>query len=187
LPRSPKIKQELEAKEEAIAKPSQRGKGDRKDGMDKKLDKIEIQLPVTTGEIKPLNATRPLTSVDLYMISKALTNLAEEVKESIPSDKFQGVVDKTLRISFGYTKSEDVEKMVVQAAKPWRLLAAALNRLNKVSIETIVEDAERLAESEEGKAKKGVETALEKIKGKTLKMTKGMVRVAGVTIEEVIS
>jgi len=184
LPYSPKIKQELEAKEEAIAKPSQRGKGDRKDGMEKK---IEIQLPVTTGEIKPLAATRPLTSVDLYMISKALTNLAEEVKDSIPADKFQGVVDKTLRITFGYTKSEDVEKMVVQAAKPWRLLAAALNRLNKVSIETIVEDAERLAEAEEGKAKKQVETALESIKGKTLKMTKGMVRVAGVTIEEVVS
>ena len=184
MPYSPKIKQEPEAKAEAIAKPSQRRMGDRKDGMDKK---IEIQLPATTGEIKPLAVTRPLTSVDLYMISKALTNLAEEVKDTIPSDKFQGVVDKTLRITFGYTKSEDVEKMVVQAAKPWRLLAAALNRLNKVSIETIVEDAERLAEAEEGKAKKQVESALESIKGKTLKMTKGMVRVAGVTIEEVVA
>lgn len=160
-------------------------KGDRKDNMAKK---IEVNIPATTGEIQtPIELTRHLSQVDAYMIGKALASMVDEIKDNIPAGKLEGIVDKIIHIQFGYKKSEDVEKMVVQTAKPWRLLMAAMNRLNGVSIEAIVEDAERLAEAEEGKAKKQVELALEKIKGKTLKLTKGQVRVAGLTVKEVVS
>lgn len=145
-----------------------------------------IETAPLQGEIKPLPVTRRLNDMETYVIGKAVSKMGEEVKDNIPSGKLEGIVDKTIRIQFGWTKFEDVEKMVVQTAKPWTLLAAALNRLNNVSIEAIVEDAERLAENDELKAKKGVELALEKIKGKTLKMTKGQVRVAGLVMEEVV-
>lgn len=145
-----------------------------------------IETQPLQGEINPIHPTRKLGDIETYVIGKAVAKLGEEVKDAIPSGKLEGIVDKTIHIQFGWTKYEDVEKMVVQTAKPWTLLAAALNRLNNVSIEAIVEDAERLAESDELKAKRSVETALEKIKGKTLKMTKGQVRVAGLVVEEVV-
>jgi len=66
------------------------------------------------------------------------------------------------------------------------LLAVALNKLNGVTIESIVNEAERLDDDAEKLAKKDAELALAKIKSKTSKVIKGSVRVAGVSIEEVL-
>ena len=111
----------------------------------------------------------------------------DAVKSLVPESKMDGIVDKTIRIRFGFTKGEDHETLSVQQAKPWRLLAVALNKLNGVTIESIVNEAERLDDDAEKLAKKEAELALAKIKSKTIKVIKGSVNVAGVSIEEVLA
>jgi len=166
--------------------------GDRKDNMAKRIK--------TEGEINPLpnitegigevhsNNTRNVGEIETYMIWKAFSSVADkdEIKAMIPERNMEGIIDKTIRIRFGFTKGEDHETLSVQQAKPWRLLAVALNKLNGVTIESIVNEAERLDDDAEKLAKKDAELALAKIKSKTSKVIKGSVRVAGVSIEEVL-
>ena len=168
--------------------------GDRKDNMANKIK-------TTEGEINPLpnitegigevhsNNTRSVGEVETYLIWKAFSKMADNdaVKSLVPESKMDGIVDKTIRIRFGFTKGEDHETLSVQQAKPWRLLAVALNKLNGVTIESIVNEAERLDDDAEKLAKKEAELALAKIKSKTIKVIKGSVNVAGVSIEEVLA
>jgi len=132
--------------------------------------------------------TRPVSDLETYLIWKAFASVADkdEVKALVPENKMDGIIDKTLRVRFGFTKGEDHETLAVQQAKPWRLLAVALNKLNGVTIDTIVNEAEKLDDEAEKLAKKEAELALSKIKAKTAKIIKGSVRVAGISIEEVM-
>jgi len=164
--------------------------GDRKDNMAKRIKtEGEInplpQIPQGIGEI---NNTRIVGEIETYMIWKAFSAVADKdaIKAMIPERSMEGIIDKTIRVRFGFTKGEDHETLAVQQAKPWRLLAVALNKLNGVTIESIVNEAENLDDEAEKLAKKEAELALAKIKSKTSKVIKGSVRVAGVTIEEVV-
>ena len=143
------------------------------------------QIPQGIGEI---NNTRIVGEIETYMIWKAFSAVADKdaIKAMIPEMEMQGNIDKTIRVRFGFTKGEDHETLSVQQAKPWRLLAVALNKLNCVTIDSIVNEAENLDDEAEKLAKKDAELALAKIKSKTSKVIKGSVRVAGVTIEEVL-
>jgi len=143
------------------------------------------QIPQGIGEI---NNTRIVGEIETYMIWKAFSAVADKdaIKAMIPERSMEGIIDKTIRVRFGFTKGEDHETLAVQQAKPWRLLAVALNKLNGVTIESIVNEAENLDDEAEKLAKKDAELALAKIKSKTSKVIKGSVRVAGVTIEEVL-
>jgi len=143
------------------------------------------QIPQGIGEI---NNTRIVGEIETYMIWKAFSAVADKdaIKAMIPEMEMQGNIDKTIRVRFGFTKGEDHETLSVQQAKPWRLLAVALNKLNGVTIDSIVNEAENLDDEAEKLAKKDAELALAKIKSKTSKVIKGSVRVAGVTIEEVL-
>jgi len=143
------------------------------------------QIPQGIGEI---NNTRIVGEIETYMIWKAFSAVADKdaIKAMIPERSMEGIIDKTIRVRFGFTKGEDHETLAVQQAKPWRLLAVALNKLNGVTIESIVNEAENLDDEAEKLAKKDAELALAKIKSKTSKVIKGSVRVAGVTIEEVV-
>ena len=158
--------------------------------MANKTKKQDI-VPVQVGELvtAPQTFTTPLNPVESYLIWKAFSkeNDNESVKSMIPSHKMDGIIEKTIRIRFGFTKGEDHETLSVQQAKPWRLLAVALNKLNGVSIDSIVAESENLDDNAEKLAKKDAENALAKIKAKTNKTIKGSVSVAGVSIEEVIS
>ena len=143
------------------------------------------QIPQGIGEI---NNTRIVGEIETYMIWKAFSAVADKdaIKAMIPERSMEGIIDKTIRVRFGFTKGEDHETLAVQQAKPWRLLAVAFNKLNGVTIESIVNEAENLDDEAEKLAKKDAELALAKIKSKTSKVIKGSVRVAGVTIEEVV-
>jgi hypothetical protein len=169
---------------------------DRKDNMAKKNQEVKVQTTETEpivrqvggrNELAPIT-TQPLNSIESYLVWKAFSKLNdnEEVKTMIPSHKMDGIIEKTLRVRFGFTKDEDHETLAVQTAKPWRLLAVALNKLNGVSIDSIVAESENLDENAEKLAKKQAEQALAKIKSKTTKLIKGSVRVVGVSIEEVV-
>ena len=170
--------------------------GDRKDSMAKKNQEVKVQTTETepivrqvsgANELAPLT-TQPLNPIESYLVWKAFTKLNDndETKSMIPAQKMEGIIEKTLRVRFGFTKGEDHETLAVQQAKPWRLLAVALNKLNGVSIDSIVAESENLDDDAEKLAKKQAEIALAKIKSKTAKLIKGSVSVAGLSIEEVV-
>lgn len=70
---------------------------------------------------------------------------------------------------------EDYIRRVPQKAKPWDLLAAALSRLNGVTVEALVRDALNAAPELVENVKKQSEAAIQSIKGTTETVCAGRV------------
>jgi len=152
--------------------------GDRKEQVAKRIK--------TEGEINPLpnitegigevhsNNTRNVGEIETYMIWKAFSSVADkdEIKAMIPERNMEGIIDKTIRIRFGFTKGEDHETLSVQQAKPWRLLAVALNKLNGVTIESIVNEAERLDDTLRSWRRRMLNWLLPKSKARPARLSK---------------
>lgn len=82
-------------------------------------------------------------------------------------------VDMTVRVKGSVTKGEDYMGVIAQRAEPWKLLAVALNRLNGVTVESIVREAETLKDEEADRLKEATAAALNAIKGETKAVQNG--------------
>ena len=87
--------------------------GDRKDSMAKKNQEVKVQTTETepivrqvsgANELAPLT-TQPLNPIESYLVWKAFTKLNDndETKSMIPAQKMEGIIEKTLRVRFGFT------------------------------------------------------------------------------------
>lgn len=115
----------------------------------------------------PENETKKMELTDAQLA--ALAKVAPK-NDLLPGEHF---VDFMVRITGTIKKGEDYEQVIAQSAAPWKLLAAALNMLNQVSIDKIVREAEEIAGEDEKALKTKVSEALEKIKGPTTKWCHG--------------
>lgn len=79
-------------------------------------------------------------------------------------------VDFTAHIRGRVTVRADTKMRAAQKAKPWALLAVAMSKLNGVTIEALVREAENAPEAE---IKARVQEALENIKGATVVTRRG--------------
>lgn len=87
------------------------------------------------------------------------------------------MVDFTVRVQGVVTKGAAYEAVIAQKAEPWKLLALALSKLNGVTIDAIVREAE-LAVLEDEKIdgiKEQAQVAIDQIKGTTKGMCSGKV------------
>jgi len=98
-------------------------------------------------------------------------------------------VDATLRILGRVTVGDDYDQRIVQSMCPLRLLAVALNKLNGVSVESLVEEALSTDPKElpegvlgENEIKARVAAAMEALKGTTVKSCKGKITVKGAEV-----
>lgn len=95
-------------------------------------------------------------------------------------------VEATFHVRANLTKLADTEGVIAQKAEPWKLLAVALNRLNGVTIDSIVREAEALKDEEIEALKEKTAEALNTIKGKTTGRISGKTTVS-VEVLELVS
>lgn len=99
--------------------------------------------------------------------------LAKAVKDAVAKEAGSGVtageypVDFVVRVSGSIKKGDDYEQEIVAKADPWLLLAAALSKLNGVTVDCLVREAvtadEALIEGLKAKAA----AAIQVVKGTT--------------------
>lgn len=110
-----------------------------------------------------------LTLLETLAIGCAVKDAAlTEAKRSLSPGTYQ--VDTTVRIKGTITRGENTTGIIAQRAEPWALLAAALNKLNGVTVESLVAEAEAIR-SDEAKM-----TALKERTAKALNAIKGEVK-----------
>ena len=106
------------------------------------------------------------------------------IKEAALKDLKRGLtpgvhnVDVTVRILGSINRLADTTGVIAQKAEPWALLAAALDKLNGVTVESLVAEAEKLR-SDEAKMeaiKERTAAALVAIKGKVTGPISGQTR-----------
>jgi hypothetical protein len=90
-------------------------------------------------------------------------------------------IDAIIRVNGTVRIGEDYDQRVVAKADPWSLLAVALNKLNNVTLDSIVREAEEVDGSD---IKTSVDKAIEQIKKPTKTKAKGKVT-AVLTFESV--
>lgn len=95
-------------------------------------------------------------------------------------------VEATFHVRANLTKLADTEGVIAQKAEPWKLLAVALNRLNGVTIHSIVREAEALKDEEIEALKEKTAEALNTIKGNTTGRISGKTTVS-VEVLELVS
>jgi hypothetical protein len=87
------------------------------------------------------------------------------------------MVDFTVRVQGSIKKGEAYEANITQKAEPWKLLALALTKLNGVTIDAIVREAEAsvLEDDKIDGIKEQAQVAIDRIKGTTKGMCSGKV------------
>ena len=74
--------------------------------------------------------------------------LAKAIKDAVAKEASSGVVageypvDFTVRVKGSIKKGEDYDQPIVAKCDPWFLLAAALSKLNGVTVDALVREAE---------------------------------------------
>lgn len=119
---------------------------------------------------------RQFDDAQLTVLDKLGNALKAELEAAADPKPGKHNVDFLVHVKGEFTKGEDVEKVVAQAAKPWLLLAVALSKLNGVTVESIVKEAVALPDELEKEIKAKAETAMATIKAPTRKVTKGAVK-----------
>lgn len=84
-------------------------------------------------------------------------------------------IDAVVRIAGTLTIGNDYEQHIVARADPWKLLAVALSKLNRATIDSLVKAAENLSDDEASKIKHHADESIKKIKNATKKVCKGKV------------
>jgi hypothetical protein len=64
----------------------------------------------------------------------------KEASKDIKPGAYKG--EFMARVSYAFKRGEDFEKTIPAAAKPWKLLALALSKLNGVTVDSLVREAE---------------------------------------------
>ncbi|MEI7881870.1 MAG: hypothetical protein WCI95_13480 [bacterium] len=115
-----------------------------------------------------------MNAVQTIAISKLIGEQVEkDARKKVGSGSY--AADFWLHVSGEIDVGEDYMRKVPQKAKPWDLLAAALSRLNGVTVEAIVRDAMSAAPEMVENIKKQAEVAIQAIKGTTETMCAGRV------------
>lgn len=96
-------------------------------------------------------------------------SVSESAYKAASSDLTPGEyeVDMVVRIQGKITKGEDYTQQIVEKAEPWLLIAAALSKLNGVTIESLVAEATQAPEDLIKDLKARAATAIAKIKAPT--------------------
>ena len=124
---------------------------------------------------------KTLTPVQNVALGVAVADkiLTQTKRELVPGTN---PVDFTVRVHGTVSKGADTTGVIAQRAEPWKLFRAAMNRLNGVTIDAIVRDAELLTDDDMETAKGHVSTALKAIKADTIGKISGRVTSA-LTVE----
>ncbi len=126
---------------------------------------------------------KTLSPVSLVALGVAVADktLTETKRGLVPG---KSAVDFTVRISGTVSKGQDTTGVIAQRAEPWKLFRAAMNRLNGVTIDAIVRDAEAMTDDDTEATKGHVSTALRAIKADTIGKISGKVT-SDLTVEVV--
>jgi hypothetical protein len=81
-------------------------------------------------------------------------------------------IDETVRVTGTVRVGDDYQQRLVAKADPWKLLACALSKLNNVSIEALVREAETF---DTEATKLAAKTAIEALKEATYTTVRGKV------------
>ena len=112
-----------------------------------------------------------MESLQTLALAKVIKEKAEK-EASAAMMVGEHMIDFTVRVQGSIKKGEAYEANIAQKAEPWKLLALALSKLNGMTIDAIVREAE-LAVLEDEKIegiKDAAQVAINQIKG----MTKGI-------------
>jgi hypothetical protein len=115
-----------------------------------------------------------LSATDTVAIAKAIGDkMADAAKGALAVGRHD--IDLTVRIRGTVTKGEDYPQDIVAKAQPWALLAVVLNKLNGITIDSIVREADTIAAGAVDEVKDATDRAIAAIKNKTTTICKGKV------------
>lgn len=118
----------------------------------------------TTKTTAPATTTDTLNHAEMVaLVSAFKTAEITKLKAGLEPGTYQ--IDTLVHLFGTIEKEPSKEGIIAQRAFPWKLFAAALNRLNGVSVDAIVREAENVSAQEEKDLKATVQAALTEIKG----------------------
>ena len=109
------------------------------------------------------------------VLSKALARIAKEMRPEVNPGEYEVDETVTLRALGKLLVGEDYDQRIANKAKPWKLLKAALNKLNGVTIESLVREAEEITPEEEKELRGAATAAAERLKEATWTRCNGKV------------
>lgn len=123
------------------------------------------------------NATG-VTMNDENIVTVAVAKVVKEAAEKAAASKIAAgeyAVDFTVRVKGTLKKGEEYDQEIVAKANPWLLLAAALSKLNGVTVDSLVREALTADEALVDGLKVKAAEAIEAVKGKTLTKCAGKI------------
>ncbi len=108
-----------------------------------------------------------LTAAEVVSIAKGLK------KKKIDDSSFalspgEYEIDFLVHVKGTITKGEDYKERIVAKANPWALLAVAFSKLNSVTVDSLVKEADVIAQGDVEEIKARANKAVENIKDSTL-------------------
>ena len=97
----------------------------------------------------------------------------KEASEQIKPGAYKG--EFMARIAYAFKRGEDFEKAIPAKARPWKLLALALSKLNGVTVDALVRESEA-GTVEENDIEKRANEAIATIAAATMTKCNGQVR-----------
>ncbi|MAE81267.1 MAG: hypothetical protein CMB80_00935 [Flammeovirgaceae bacterium] len=94
-------------------------------------------------------------------------------------------VDATVKVTGTVKVGEDFEQAEAQAAQPWALLAVALGKLNNVTVESIVREAQEIKDGDQKEIQEKATKAIRSIVDDTVRTVKGKVT-AKLTFQQLV-
>lgn len=128
---------------------------------------------------------KEMSKIETVAVAKAIKKAAvESASSTLVAGEYP--VDFTVRIKGSLKKGEDYDQDIVAKADPWLLLAAALSKLNGVTVDSLVREAETQDESLIDGLKTRAAEAIAKIKATTTTKCTGKVTTK-LTVEMVVA
>lgn len=94
-------------------------------------------------------------------------------------------VSLTVKINGTVTKGEGYKQAIVNAANPWRMLALLFDKINGVTIESVIRESENLPEAREAEIKAMAKEAMSKLTESTKRSCAGKLT-ASLSVEAVL-
>ena len=114
-----------------------------------------------------------LSNIEKIAIAKAIKGVTAESKNL---EVGEYAVNMDVHIEGVIKRGADYEQEIVEKAEPWSLLAIALSKLNNVTIESLVREAQS-DNPEVAEIKEKANAAIAEIKGKTKTACNGKITV----------
>lgn len=119
-------------------------------------------------------------------MSKALAAIARDMRAEVQPGEYDVDETVTLRALGKLMVGEDYDQRIANKAKPWRLLMAAYSKLNGVTIESLVREAEAITPADEKAFKKAAESAAAQLKEITWTKCNGKVTTKAPMVTELV-